>query len=148
MLNNVSIIGRLTSTPELKSTPSGVSVTAFSVAVDRDFKNQNGEKQTDFINVVAWRNTAEFICRYFTKGRMIAIGGSIQTRKYTTQDGQNRSVTEVIADSVYFCGDSPKRDTQPSIPISGDPLISVNESGGDFSDTEFEVIGGDDDLPF
>lgn len=98
-MNIAVLMGRLTSTPELKSTQSGVSVTSFAIAVDRGYGDN---KQTDFINLVAWRQTAEFICKYFTKGSRIAIEGSIQTRKYQDRDGNNRVVFEVVANNVHF----------------------------------------------
>lgn len=102
-LNSVTIMGRLTTAPEIKTTQSGVSVTSFCVAVDRRYQPQGQEKKTDFIDVVAWRNTADFICKYFQKGSMIGIEGEIQTRTYTDQDGKNRKVTEIMANNVSFC---------------------------------------------
>lgn len=104
MLNKISIMGRLTADPELRTTQSAKSVASFTVAVDRDFKGPNGEKETDFINCVAWQGTAEFISKYFQKGSMAVISGRLQTRKYETQDGQKRTATEVIAENVYFGG--------------------------------------------
>ena len=109
MLNQIIIMGRLTRDPELRRTQSGTAVCSFSVAVDRDFKSQSGEKETDFIDVVAWRQTGEFVSKYFTKGRMIVVSGSLQSRKWQDRNGQNRISWEVIADNVYF-GDS-KRDS-------------------------------------
>ena len=109
MLNRIVIMGRLTRDPELRRTQNGTAVTSFSVAVDRDFKSRdNGEKATDFIDVVAWRQTAEFVCQYFTKGRMAIVEGRLQIRPWTDKDGNNRRSAEVVADNVYF-GDS-KRD--------------------------------------
>ena len=108
-LNRIIIMGRLTRDPELRRTQSGTSVTSFSLAVDRDFKSQSGEKETDFIDVVAWRNTAEFVCNYFTKGRMAVVEGRLQIRDWKDRDGNNRRSAEVVADNVYF-GDS-KRDS-------------------------------------
>ena len=102
-MNNICIIGRLTSAPEIKKTTSGVSVCSVSIAVDRDYK-VNGEKATDFIPCVFWRGTAEFIGKYFSKGDMIAVVGSLESRKYTDKDGNNRTVWEVKADKVSFCG--------------------------------------------
>lgn len=109
MLNKIIVMGRLTRDPELRRTQSGTAVTSFSVAVDRDFKNQAGEKETDFIDVVAWRNTAEFVSRYFTKGRMAVVEGRLQIRDWTDRDGGKRRSAEIVADSVYF-GDSKKDD--------------------------------------
>ena len=109
MLNKIVIQGRLCSTPELRRTQSGTAVTSFTLAVDRDFKGQNGEKETDFIDIVAWRNTAEFVCNYFAKGRMAVVEGRLQIRDWTDKNGNKRSRAEVVADNIYF-GDS-KRET-------------------------------------
>ena len=108
MLNRIILMGRLTRDPELRRTGSGTAVTSFSLAVDRDFKSQSGEKETDFIDIVAWRSTAEFVSKYFTKGRMAVVEGRLQLRDWTDRDGNKRRTAEVIADNVYF-GDS-KRD--------------------------------------
>ena len=111
MLNHIVIMGRLTRDPELRRTGSGLPVASFSVAVDRDFgKNENGEKETDFIDCVAWRNTAEYVSKYFTKGRMIVVSGRLQIRSWTDKDGNKRRTAEVVADNCYF-GDS-KRDAE------------------------------------
>lgn len=122
MLNNVTLMGRLVADPELKTTPSGVSVTAFSIAVERNYAPQNAERETDFIDIVAWRNTAEFICKYFSKGSLIAIQGSIQTRTYEDKNGNKRKAVEVLANSVYFCGGKKTEaegQAKPSIDIGG-----------------------------
>ena len=109
MLNRIIIMGRLTRDPELRHTQSGTAVASFTLAVDRDFKNkQSGEKETDFIDVVAWRQTGEFVSRYFTKGRMAVVEGRLQIRDWTDKEGNKRRSAEVVADQVYF-GDS-KRD--------------------------------------
>ena len=106
MLNHIVLMGRLTRDPELRRTGSGIAVASFSVAVDRDFgKNENGEKETDFIDCVAWRQTGEFVSKYFTKGRMIVVSGRLQVRSWTDKDGNKRRTAEVVADNVYF-GDS------------------------------------------
>ena len=106
MLNHIVIMGRLTRDPELRRTGTGVAVTSFTVAVDRDFgKNENGEKETDFIDCVAWRQTGEFVSKYFTKGRMAVVSGRLQIRSWTDKDGNKRRTAEVVADNVYF-GDS------------------------------------------
>ena len=103
MLNHITIMGRLTRDPELRRTGSGIAVASFSVAVDRDFgKNENGEKETDFIDCVAWRNTAEFVSRYASKGRMVVVSGRLQIRGWTDKDGNKRRTAEVVADNVYF----------------------------------------------
>ena len=108
MLNHITIMGRLTRDPELRRTGSGVAVASFSLAVDRDFgKNENGERETDFIDCVAWRQTGEFVSKYFTKGRMAVVSGRLQIRSWTDKDGNKRRTAEVVADNVYF-GDSKK----------------------------------------
>lgn len=106
MLNHATIMGRLTKDPELRRTGSGVAVTSFTVAVDRDFEN-DGERETDFIDCVAWRGTGEFVARNFHKGKMIVVSGRIQVRRWTDKDGNKRRSTEIVADEVYF-GDSKK----------------------------------------
>lgn len=108
MLNKIIVMGRLTRDPELRRTQSGLSVTSFSVACDRDFKSQSGEKGTDFIDIVAWRTTAEFVCKYFSKGRMAVVEGRLQIRDWQDNNGNKRRSAEIVADNVYF-GDS-KRD--------------------------------------
>ena len=102
MYNKAILIGRLTADPELKQTPNGVSVCSFSIACDRAFSGRNGERQTDFINIVTWRQQAEFVSKYFSKGRLIGIDGSIQTRSYTDKNGNKRTAFEVVADAVSF----------------------------------------------
>ena len=142
MLNRIVLMGRLTRDPELRRTQSGTAVTSFSLAVDRDFKSQNGEKETDFIDVVAWRATAEFVSKYFTKGRMAVVEGRLQLRDWTDKDGNKRRSAEVVADSVYF-GDSKKADTAPSAPsAAAAPSVYDGHS-------EFAEVGADDgELPF
>lgn len=134
MLNNVILMGRLTVTPVLNQTRDGVLVTSFSIAVDRRFQRQGEEKKTDFLNCVAWRNTAEFISKYFNKGDMIAVKGEINTRQYQDKEtGKNRTAWEIVIDEAYFCGSK--------------------SSGNNTADTaagftsEFSHIT-DDDLPF
>lgn len=104
MLNKILLQGRLGSDPELKTTPNGVEVVSLNVACDRDRKDANGERQTDWISVQAWRNTAKFISQYFTKGSPILVEGRLQTRSYTDKDGNKRTAFDVVADSVHFCG--------------------------------------------
>lgn len=122
-------MGRLTADPELKTTNSGVSVVSFSVAVDRNFVKQGEERQTDFIDVVAWRGTAEFVSKYFHKGSMIAIQGSMQTRMYEDKNGNKRKAFEVVADNVSFCGSKgesgshePPRQSGMDVSVSDDDL--------------------------
>lgn len=104
MINNITLMGRLTRDPELKTTTNGTSLTNFCIAVDRNYQSKGGEKQTDFINCVAWRQTAEFITRYFGQGDMIAVTGELQTRKYEDKDGNNRTIYEVNVGHSSFCG--------------------------------------------
>ena len=114
MLNKVFIMGRLTRDPELRRTQTGTPVASFSLAVDRDFKDKaTGERTTDFIDVVSWRNTAEFVSRYFTKGRMAVVEGRLQMRDWTDKDGNKRRSAEAVADQVYF-GDAGKKDDAPT----------------------------------
>ena len=152
MLNRIILMGRLTRDPELRRTGSGTAVTSFSLAVDRDFKSQSGEKETDFIDIVAWRSTAEFVSKYFTKGRMAVVEGRLQIRDWTDRDGGKRRSAEVVADNVYF-GDS-KRDSGDTsgyssgyspAPASRSAAPSSFSAGG----SDFAEIGEDDgELPF
>lgn len=147
MLNVAIIMGRLTAAPELRTTASGLSVTSFSVAVDRSYK-AGEERQTDFINVVAWRQTAEFVSRYFQKGSMIAVRGRIQQRNYEDKNGNKRTAFEIVADEVSFCGSKAETGTGGARP--GDqparvqPAASFATGGAD----DFEEIPISDDLPF
>ena len=152
MLNRIILMGRLTRDPELRRTGSGTAVTSFSLAVDRDFKSQSGEKETDFIDIVAWRSTAEFVSKFFTKGRMAVVEGRLQIRDWTDRDGGKRRSAEVVADNVYF-GDS-KRDGGDTsgynsgytpAPASRSAAPSNFSAGG----SDFAEIGEDDgELPF
>ena len=151
MLNRIILMGRLTRDPELRHTQTGTAVASFSLAVDRDFKDkQTGERSTDFIDVVAWRQTGEFVSRYFTKGRMAVVEGRLQSRKYTDRDGNSRTAFEVVADNVYF-GDS-KRDGDGGSYVGaatayGAPSGSyapAAPSGNAFGD----LADDDGDLPF
>ncbi len=144
MLNCAVIMGRLTADPELRQTPSGVSVTRFSVAVDRGYVKQGAERQTDFIDVLCWRQTAEFVCKYFGKGSMIAVQGSIQTGSYEDKNGVKRRTFEVVADNVSFCGSKSESGTvRPAVTNEAAPAAFSN---GGFDD--FQASEDDDDLPF
>ena len=114
MLNHITIQGRLTKDPELRHTGSGTAVASFTIACERDFKDQNGEKQTDFVDIVAWRNTAEFVSKYFTKGSMIIASGRLQMRSYTDKNGNKRTDAEVVIDNGYF-GDSKRDSVTPGV---------------------------------
>ena len=148
MLNKVFIMGRLTRDPELRRTQTGTAVASFTLAVDRDFKDKStGERTTDFIDVVAWRQTGEFVSRYFTKGRMAVVEGRLQIRDWTDKDGGKRRTAEVVADNVYF-GDS-KRDGADSYgaPAYSAPAPRASAPMGGHSD--FAEIGEEDgELPF
>lgn len=112
MLNCINIMGRLTATPELRYTDSNTAVTSFTIAVDRDFgKTETGEKQTDFIDCVAWRSTAEFICKYFKKSSMAVISGKLQVRNWTDKNNNSRRSAEIVVNDIYF-GDSPRKSEQ------------------------------------
>ena len=136
-MNNVSLIGRLTADPELRRTQSGLATTRFTVAVDRRFAKQGEEKQTDFINIVAWRQTAEFICKYFTKGQRIALTGSIQTGSYTANDGSKRYTFDVVADGVEF---TEKKQQNGNYGNNSNININPADDLAEFPD--------DEDLPF
>lgn len=146
MLNTAVIMGRLVADPELRTTQTGLSVTSFTVAVDRNYQRAGADRQTDFINVVAWRQTAEFVSRYFRKGSMIAVEGSIQTRNYEDRNGNKRTAVEIVANNVSFCGSKSETGTQGAqhdyAPAAPAPTYSTAGMG------DFEEIQGDDDLPF
>ena len=145
MFNLVVLTGRLTADPEIRTTQSNVSVTSFCIAVQRRYKSGE-EPITDFINIVAWRNTAEFVAKYFKKGNMIGIEGSIQTRKYTDKDGNNRVAFEVLASGVQFV-ESKRGNTDANVTNDAeDPLRTVSEN---LQNAGFEQANmSDDDLPF
>ena len=150
MLNKIILMGRLVKDPELRRTQSGTAVTSFRIAVDRDFKSQDGSKQADFFDVVAWRNTAEFVSKYFTKGRMAVVEGRLQIRDWTDRDGGKRRSAEVIADNVYF-GDSKREggsDYSPA-PAYGTPAPSRGYAAPAGGQSDFAEIGEEDgELPF
>ena len=152
MLNKIILMGRLTRDPELRRTGTGTAVTSFSLAVDRDFKSQSGEKETDFIDIVAWRSTAEFVSKYFTKGRMAVVEGRLQIRPYTDRDGNKRTAAEVVAENIYF-GDSRREGDGGS--FGGQtyaPPVAQQPAGGYAAPTggdQFaELVGDESDLPF
>ena len=129
MLNRIILMGRLTRDPELRHTQSGTAVASFSLAVDRDFKDRNsGERATDFIDVVAWRQTGEFVSRYFTKGRMAVVEGRLQVRDWTDKDGGKRRSTEVVAENVYF-GDSKRSGSDTPAPSGDFEEVPEEEKG-------------------
>ena len=154
MLNHITIMGRLTRDPELRRTGSGVAVASFSLAVDRDFgKNENGEREPDFIDCVAWRQTGEFVSKYFTKGRMAVVSGRLQIRSWTDKDGNKRRTAEVVADNVYF-GDS-RRENESGSSYGGTSSYSAPSFGGYSAPaaaspaSDFAMLDDDDaQLPF
>lgn len=142
MLNKIFIMGRLTRDPELRRTQSGTAVAGFALAVDRDYKNADGTKETDFIEVVAWRTTAEFVSKYFAKGRMAVVEGRLQIRDWTDKEGSKRRNAEVVADNVYF-GDSKKEGDSSGGYKAAGKAVDVEPGEGEFAEVEDE-----EDLPF
>ena len=126
-MNCIVLMGRMTSNPELKTTNSGTSVTSFNLAVDRSYTPKGQEKQTDFIPCVAWRNTAEFITKYFRKGQRIAVKGELQQRSYTANDGSKRNVYEVIVDGAFFCESKAEPSVEMQAAMSGNGFTEVAE---------------------
>ncbi len=145
MLNCAVLMGRLVADPELRTTNTGVSVTSFTIAVDRSFVRQGEERQADFIDIVAWRNTADFVCKYFRKGSMIAVQGSIQTRNYEDKNGNKRKSTEIIADNVSFCGS--KNENGGYTRNDSAPAYQPAASFATADEGDFKEIS-EDDLPF
>lgn len=142
MLNKIFIMGRLTRDPELRRTQNGTAVAGFALAVDRDYKNADGTKETDFIEVVAWRTTAEFVSKYFTKCRMAIVEGRLQIRDWTDKDGNKRRNAEVVADNVYF-GDSKKEGDSSGGYKAAGKAVDVEPGEGEFAEIEDE-----EDWPF
>ena len=142
MLNCVTLMGRLTADPEVRTTTTGKSVCTFSIAVDRSFARAGEQRQTDFINIVAWEGSAKFVSNYFAKGSMIAIQGSIQTRNYEDKNGNKRTAFEVIAKEISFCGGKNENSPAPT-PTAATPSPNINVTADDF-----EAIEDDDELPF
>ena len=154
MLNTAILMGRLVADPELRHTPNDIAVTSFTLAVDRSFSKSGTERQTDFIDIVAWRSTAEFVCKYFHKGQLVAVQGSIQTRSYTDSQGIKRKAFEIVADNVHFA--ESKRDSMANTaegytpaPSRMDPSPAAPAPAYTSGDTgDFDVILTDDGLPF
>ena len=129
MLNQVNLQGRFGETPELKTTPSGAKVTSFRLAVQRNYKNQNEEYESDWISCVAWGNTAEFICSYFSKGQMVIVAGALSSRSYTDNDGKKVYVTEVVVNSAYFAGNKPTNERAASDERKANDVPQTTGSG-------------------
>ena len=162
MLNRVILMGRLVADPELKTTTSGISVTSFRIAVDRSYVKAGAQREADFFDIVCWRSTAEFVCRYFSKGSLIALEGQLQSRTYQAKDGTNRYVVEVVADNVSFTGErrdqssggysqgyqqnnsAPSGGYGQAAPSYPQPAPSYSNGSAD----DFEDMPLDDDLPF
>ena len=155
MLNRAIIMGRVTANPELRQTQGGVSVLSFTVAVDSRFTNQNGERQTNFIHCVAWRHTAEFVSKYFVKGQMIAVDGSLQSRNYVDKNGNNRSVLELVVENVSFCGSKAENGAVRARNAGSEQSFASGSNSDGFSVGDVEGIEGfedlasdDEDMPF
>lgn len=149
MLNRVILMGRLVSAPELKTTGTGISVTSFRIAVERSYVKSGEERKADFFDIVCWRSTAEFVCRYFGKGAMIAVDGQLQSRTYQAKDGSNRYVVEVVADSVSFTGEKREQSgNQQYAPPQQNNQQSAPSSYQSGSNADFQDMPLDDDLPF
>lgn len=150
MLNQITLMGRLTKDPELRNTAQGTAVASFSLAVERDYAPNGGSKETDFIDIVAWRSTAEFVDKYFSKGQLVAVTGRLQIRDWTDSDSVRHRIPEVVASNVYFAEakrdrQEPKRDTERySAPRSNEPYYATPVTGSDFA----ELDDDDGDLPF
>ena len=155
MLNKAILMGRLTADPDVRQTNTGVSVTTFTLAVDRGYAKPGEDKQTDFIGITCWRNTADFVGKYFKKGQLVAVEGSIRTRNYTDQNGNKRYVTEVVANEVFFAEGKKNSDsayTAPS-PFTQPAAETYSQNTSSFEQSSTETytsvdFAGDDDLPF
>lgn len=150
MFNLVVLTGRLTVQPELKTTPNGISVCTFGIAVDRAYK-KGEEKQTDFLNVTCWRSTAEFVSKWFTKGNLIGIEGSIQTRKYTDKDGNNRTAFEIVANNVHFVESKKSANVDVAVdplPDFANKLNNLNNANSSSGDMFSDILDDTGDLPF
>lgn len=145
MINNVVLMGRLTADPELRTTTSGISTARFTIAVDRDYVRNGEERQADFIRVVAWRQTAEFICRYFKKGSMIAVTGSIQTGSYDDKNGNRVYTTDVVVDRASFCGSKAETGSAGNAYVQSGGAAPAYQTG---SASDFEEIPDEEELPF
>lgn len=141
MLNIIALMGRIVAEPELRHTPNGVATCTFRIAVDRNFVRAGEERKADFIDIVTWRKTAEFVCKYFGKGSLIAVNGSLQTRNYEDKNGNKRTAYEVVADNVHFTGEKTENKPKPFGPAS--MPVDINSGPDDFA-----VIDSGEDLPF
>ena len=142
MINVVAIMGRLAADPQMRQTQSGKSVASFRVAVDRGRKDANGQNQTDWLDVVAWDKTADFVIRYFSKGSMVAVTGRLQSRNYQDKNGNNRTAIEIVAQNISFCGE--KKQDAKSFPPASENALNFAQGGND----DFAPVDDADDLPF
>ena len=148
MLNHIVLMGRLTRDPELRRTGSGVAVASFTLAVDRDYAAQGAEKETDFVDIVAWRNTAEFVSKYFTKGSMAVVSGRLQIRDWTDREGGKRRSAEIVVDNMYF-GESRRRDGDTGSTSHSTYSYDAGKSSSPAPTSAFsELDDGDEELPF
>lgn len=150
MYNKVILIGRLVADPEMRTTPNGVNVSTFTIAVDRPFTPKGAERKADFLTIVSWRQQAEFVCRYFSKGKAIGVEGSIQVRDYTDKEGSKRYATEIISDRLFFVGEKASGGSNER-PSAGTGFPDESNAGASYSNgsaPDFAPIEGDDDLPF
>lgn len=148
MLNIVALMGRLTADPELRHTTSGIASCSFSIAVDRSFVRAGEERKADFINIITWRQTAEFVCKYFHKGNMIAIDGSIQTRNYEDKTGAKRTAFEVVASNVHFAESKSNNNSNSANQDYSRPAAAQPAAFAIGSDDDFATLDNDEDLPF
>lgn len=144
MLNVVAIMGRLVADPQMRQTPAGKKVCAFRIAVDRGYRDQNGQRQADFLDIVAWEQRAEFVCTYFQKGSLIAVSGRLESRNWTDKNGQNRTRVEIVANNTEFAGGKNESKTQNPQPGGYSAVPDYGAAGND----DFAVIEDNDDLPF
>ena len=147
MLNVVAIMGRLVADPELRTTPNGVNVASFRIACDRNFARQGEQRQADFIDIVAWRQQADFVCKYFQKGSLIAIEGSLQTRQYQDKNGNNRTAFEIVAGNISFAGSKASNGGAGNYAAPAAPEVPAGVSYAAGSNDDFAVIEDSEDLP-
>lgn len=147
MYNKITIMGRICNDLELKSTPSGKNVLSFRIAVERAYTAKGAERKSDFFNVVAWEHTADFISRFFGKGRLILLDGELQTRQYTDKNGQTQTIVEIVVSKAYFTGE-PKREPASSEPSEKTSVSSVSGNQAEYSAEDYVVTPTDDDYPF
>ncbi len=149
MYNKAILMGRICNNLEVKSTPGGVSVLSFRIAVERSYCAKNEERKTDFFNILAWRSTAEFIAKWFSKGRMILVEGELQTRTYEDKNGVTQYVTELVVDNAHFTGEvkSSEKNSLPPLPVPNLESVPSTAANGESSNADFIEAAADDDYP-